>query len=102
LDSLTRIEMPGRTRHVVDVARGIAQEAPQATIAVLAVGSATTPRDIRAAGAVLPVGVSGVVVRAELGAETQIRRLGVRTVLTIGSLDAFPSGFRKVERRAAA
>ncbi len=102
LDSLTRIEMPGRTRHVVDVARGIAQEAPQATIAVLAVGSATTPRDIRAAGAVLPVGVSGVVVRAELGAETQIRRLGVMTVLTIGSLDAFPSGFRKVERRAAA
>lgn len=102
LDDLTRIEMAGRTRHIVDLARAIAQEAPQATIAVLAVGSETTARDIRAAGAVLPVGVSGVVIRAELGAETTIRRLGVMTVLTVGSLEEFPSGFRKVERRAAA
>ncbi|MPV49774.1 DUF58 domain-containing protein [Pseudactinotalea sp. HY160] len=102
LDGLTRIEMSGRTRHIVELARAISQEAPHATIAVLAVGAATSARDIRAAGAVLPVGVSGVVIRAELGATTSIRRLGVMTVLTLGSLSDLPAGFRKVERRSAA
>lgn len=98
LDSLTRVEMDGR-RSVVEMARRIGQEAPHATVAVLGVGSRTSARDIRAAGAVLPLGVSGIVVQPVVGSGVRISRLGVMKVLNIGSLDEFRSGFRKVERR---
>jgi uncharacterized protein (DUF58 family) len=100
LDELTRIEEVRTPTTIVDLGRTISRDVQRATVAVLAFGSAVTPHQIRAAGAVLPVGVRALAIRADLSADATLsaQRLGNVTVLTLPSLEELPRGFRRLER----
>ncbi|MBZ2195234.1 DUF58 domain-containing protein [Occultella gossypii] len=98
LDELTRLETVKSPTTVVEMARTITRDVLRATVAVLICGSSVSARDIRAAGAVLPVGVRALAIQARLGAEPSVHRLGSVTVLELGALEDLPRGFRKLER----
>jgi uncharacterized protein (DUF58 family) len=100
LDGLTRVEAVRSPTGIVELARTITRDVQRATVVVLAFGSAVSPHDIRAAGAVLPAGVRALAIQASHaeGAELGARRLGNVTVLTLPTLEELPRGFRKVER----
>ena len=82
----------------MDLARAVTRDVQRATVVVLLCGSEVGPREIRAAGAVLPLGVKSLAIQARIGAESTVRRLGQVTTLTLGSLEDLPRGFRKLER----
>ena len=100
LDGLTRIEATRTPTTIVDLGRTIARDVQRATVVLMAFGSAVTPAQIRAAGAVLPAGVRALAVRASTEEEVELsaRRLGNVTVLTLPTLEELPRGFRRVER----
>lgn len=98
LDELTRLELIRNPTTVVDLARSVTRDVQRATVVVLLCGSAVSPRDIRAAGAVLPVGVSALAIQTRLGSVPQVHRLGSVTTLELGALEDLPRGFRKLER----
>ncbi len=95
LDGLCGIELDPDADGVLAATKRIAKESSDASIAVLLCGAAPTPREIREAGAALPVGVRIIVVRSVLGAATSLRRISEITVVTIGSLDVLPRVLRK-------
>lgn len=96
LDDLTRVQPSARTTDVVALAAALAVSAPGASIAVLVVGSATTPTQLRAASVRLPVEVKVVALRCELGAQLSRRSISDLTVLTLGSLDDLPVAMRRL------
>lgn len=100
LDGLTRIEASRTPTTIVDLARTITRDVQRATVVVLAFGSAVSPHQIRAAGAVLPAGVRALAVQASLAEDATLAasRLGNVSVLTLPTLEELPRGFRKVER----
>ena len=98
LDELTRLEPVRSPSALVDLARAVTRDVQRATVVVLLCGSEVGPREIRAAGAVLPLGVKSLAIQARIGAESTVRRLGQVTTLTLGSLEDLPRGFRKLER----
>lgn len=81
---------------IVAAARRVAEVAPEVSIAFLICGSTPTPAQIRQAGAVLPLGVRVVAVRAVPGVTPTVRRISGITVVTVGSLDQLPLTLRKV------
>lgn len=97
LDNLTQIEMVRSPGGVVEMARSLTREVQRATVAVLAFGSAVSAHDIRAAGAVLPLGVRAVAIQAAPDRDLAVHRLGAVTVLTLPQLEDLPKGWRKVE-----
>lgn len=98
LDELTRLEAMRSPTTLVDLARTVTRDVQRATVVVLLCGSQVGPREIRAAGAVLPVGVRSVAIQARIGAEPAVHRLGQVTTLTLGALQDLPRAFRKLER----
>lgn len=98
LDELTRLELVRNPTTLVDLARAVTRDVQRATVVVLLCGSGVSPRDIRAAGAVLPVGVSTLAIQTKVGSEPEVHRLGSVTALTLGALEDLPRGFRKLER----
>lgn len=100
MDELTRIEAVRTPSSIVDLARTITRDVQRATVVVLAFGSSVTPHQIRAAGAVLPVGVRALAIQATGAADAELgaRRLGNVTVLTLPTLEELPGGFRRIER----
>lgn len=83
---------------IVAAARRVAEVAPEVSIAFLICGSVPTPGQIRQAGAVLPLGVRVVAVRAVPGVTPTVRRISGIIVVTVGSLDQLPLTLRKVRR----
>src|SRR5699024_11251876 len=63
LDDLTRLESRKMSEGVVELARAVTRDAVRATVAIIACGSTVTPRQIRAAGAVLPAGVRALAIQ---------------------------------------
>jgi len=96
LDDLTRLEMQRQRGSVVDLARVVTRDALRATIAIIVCGSAVSPHQIRAAGAVLPAGVRALAIQCRIGADVRAHRLGAVTVLELGSLQDLPRGFRRL------
>lgn len=98
LDGLTRLESVSSPLTLVDLARSVTRDVLRATVVVLVCGSSVSARDIRAAGAVLPLGVRALAIQTETGAERAVSRLGSVTVLKLGALEDLPRGFRRMER----
>lgn len=98
LDGLTRLESVSSPLTLVDLARSVTRDVLRATVVVLVCGSSVSARDIRAAGAVLPLGVRALAIQTETGAERGVSRLGSVTVLKLGALEDLPRGFRRMER----
>ncbi|HLS62298.1 MAG TPA: DUF58 domain-containing protein [Ruania sp.] len=96
LDDLTRLESRKMSEGVVELARAVTRDAVRATVAIIACGSTVTPRQIRAAGAVLPAGVRALAIQCRIGAEVRAHRLGAVTVLELGTLEDLPRGFRRL------
>ena len=116
LDELTRIEDVRGSTTIVEMARTVTRDVQRATVAVLLCGSGVSAHDIRAAGAVLPLGVRALAIQTRTGAAAAVHRtgeaaavhrtgeaaavhrLGSVTVLSLGTLEDLPRGFRKLER----
>jgi len=98
LDNLTRLETGTGPSGVVTMARAVARDVEHASMAILVCGSTVSPRDLRAAGAVLPVGVRALAVRVDRDAESGLSTVGVVTVATVGALDELPRTLRKAMR----
>lgn len=101
LDGLTRIDPVRSATTIVELSRTVTRDVQRATVVVLAFGSAVSPHQIRAAGAVLPVGVRALAIQASCGSEEarlRTHRLGNVTVLQLPSLDLAPRGFRRLNR----
>ncbi|HLS14090.1 MAG TPA: DUF58 domain-containing protein, partial [Beutenbergiaceae bacterium] len=98
LDGLTRLESVSSPLTLVDLARSVTRDVLRATVVVLVCGSSVSARDIRAAGAVLPLGVRALAIQTETGVERGVSRLGSVTVLKLGALQDLPRGFRRMER----
>lgn len=81
---------------IVAAARRVVEVAPDVSIVFLLCGSTPTPAQIRQAGALLPLGVRVVAVRAVPGVTPTVRRISGVTVITVGSLDKLPPTLRKV------
>ncbi|WP_395725248.1 DUF58 domain-containing protein [Nakamurella sp.] len=81
---------------VAAAARRVVEVAPDVSIVFLLCGSTPTPAQIRRAGALLPLGVRVVAVRAVPGIAPTVRRISGVTVVTVGSLDKLPPTLRKV------
>ncbi len=96
LDGLTRVQPVGRASDVATLAAQLASTAPSASIAVLVLGSQTSPSQINAAAVRLPGAVAVVAVRCEVGAATSRRVIGGVNVLTVGALEDLPAALRTV------
>ncbi|MPV88296.1 DUF58 domain-containing protein, partial [Georgenia ruanii] len=102
LDALTRLQPTPGAGGVVALAHAAAQ-VERASLVVLVCGAAVPVRDLRAAGAVLPVGVRAVAVRVagdvgEASARADVRRVGAMTVATIAALGDLPRALRAAAR----
>src|SRR5690625_2489444 len=98
LEVFTRLESVSSPLTLVDLARSVTRDVLRATVVVLVCGSSVSARDIRAAGAVLPLGVRALAIQTETGVERGVSRLGSVTVLKLGALQDLPRGFRRMER----
>src|SRR5690625_2366793 len=98
LDDLTRLDFVDTPTTLVDLARMVTRDVQRATVVVLLCGSQVSPREIRAAGAVLPLGVRSLAIQTRIGAEPAVHKLGQVNALTLGDLADLPRGFRKLER----
>src|SRR5690625_1274615 len=97
-DDLTRLDFVDTHTTLVDLARMVTRDVQRATVVVLLCGSQVSPREIRAAGAVLPLGVRSLAIQTRIGAEPAVHKLGQVNALTLGDLADLPRGFRKLER----
>lgn len=99
LDGLTRLEPAAGPAGVAAMARTIARDVERASLAVLVCGSTVPARDLRAAGAVLPVDLRCLAVQVVAGAEADVRTVGAVTVATVGRLEDLPRALRRAVRR---
>ncbi|MFD1719519.1 DUF58 domain-containing protein [Georgenia deserti] len=98
LDELTRLEPGAGTQSVISMAQTVSSEIEHASLAILVCGSAVTAHDLRAAGAVLPIGVRALAIRADGDATPGVSTVGVVTVVTVPTLDDLPHSLRKAMR----
>ncbi|MFC7405981.1 DUF58 domain-containing protein [Georgenia alba] len=98
LDGLTRLESGSGAVGVISMAHTIAREVERASLAILVCGSTVTPHDLRAAGAVLPVGVRALAVRVDGDAAAGVSTVGVVTVVTVARLEELARTLRKAMR----
>lgn len=96
LDDLTRIDLGVRRATIVKLASTLASHAPEASMAVLLVGSTVPPGQLHAASTRLPVDVRVVAIRCEVGAEPSRRAIGGLVVVTVGALDDLPTAMRRL------
>ncbi|UFU04925.1 DUF58 domain-containing protein [Ruania halotolerans] len=98
LDSLTRLDTVRRPGRLPDLARVVTRDITRATVAILVCGGGVSHDQLRAAGAVLPVGVRALAVQCRTGVQFSARRLGAVTMLELGRLEDLPRGFRRLQR----
>jgi uncharacterized protein (DUF58 family) len=82
-----------------DLARWAARAVPQASIAVLVGGSASSPADLRAHAATIPSGVRAVVVACDRSAPAQVRTDGTLTLVRLPALADLPRALRQAVAR---
>lgn len=102
LDRLAGLQVDDRSARsaadhvgIVATARRVVDVAPDVSIVFLLCGSRPTPAQIRQAGAMVPLGVRVIAVRAVAGAAPSVRRISGVTVVTVGTLDKLSSTLRK-------
>ncbi|GAB4099137.1 DUF58 domain-containing protein [Sinomonas halotolerans] len=95
LDDLTRLQGASLRAGAVDAARLTADAVPNASVVILVLGSLVRPAQLRAAAAMVPVGIRSVAVRCEEGAAPGKASIGDLTVLTVGSLEDLGPVLRK-------
>ncbi|GAA4432672.1 DUF58 domain-containing protein [Georgenia halophila] len=98
LDGLTRLETASGRGGVISIGRTIAREVEHASLAILICGSTVTAHDLRAAGAVLPVGLRALAVRVDGDATAAVSTVGVVTVVTVPTVDELARTLRKAMR----
>lgn len=98
LDALTRLAPGSGPGGVVSMARSVARDVQHASVAVLVCGSAVPHHQLRAAGAVLPLGVRALALRVDAAAEAGVGMLGAVRVVTVPTLEELPRTLRKALR----
>lgn len=96
LDGCSAITMSSGDLGCADVARRIAREVPDASIAFLFTGGVLDPLELRRAASCFPVGMRVVVVSCEIGAELEARGRGAFSQVRIGALSDLPRALRAV------
>ncbi|MHB1062944.1 MAG: DUF58 domain-containing protein [Georgenia sp.] len=94
MDALTRLVPGSGPGGVVSMARTVARDVPHASVAVLVCGSPVTAHALRAAGAVLPLGVRALALRVDPAAEAGTSVVGAVRVVTVPSLEELPRTLR--------
>ena len=82
-----------------DLARWAARAVPQASVAVLVGGSASSPADLRAHAATIPAGVRAVLVACDRSAPAQVRTEGTLTLVRLPALADLPRALRQAVAR---
>ncbi|MDR1799933.1 MAG: DUF58 domain-containing protein [Bifidobacteriaceae bacterium] len=96
LDDCSRIEPDPGFYTLTSVATQAAAQVPDASVAVLIVGSVPTAAQLRAAMIRLPVDVVVVGLRCAIGAPLARHTLGDSPVIELGQLEDLPKGMRAI------
>ena len=96
LDDCSGLELHPSGAGMALLGRRVAQEAPEASVAMLVTGSEPSTADLRLGSRHVPTGTRTVVVRCERGADVSVRTHGTLSLATIGSLDDLPRLLRRV------
>ncbi|GAB2546505.1 DUF58 domain-containing protein [Brachybacterium huguangmaarense] len=84
-----------RARHGLrDLARDVADEAPNASAVMLVVGSGAEITELASAAAQLPPGVQALAIRCRLGEPVHRARIGTLGLVTLGALEDLPRALR--------
>ncbi len=97
LDALSGVEPtpPGRGG-ITALALAAAAQVPDASVAVMIVGTPVAPHTIVRAASTIPAGVIVVAIYCEVGAKVALRPIGDIAVLTVGDLRDLPRALRRV------
>lgn len=96
LDDVSGLVLDPEGRGSDGLARWVRTAAPQASVAILVVGSRPTVADLRAGARHLPVGVRTVVLVCESGAAVEVADRGDLAVARLGALGDLPRVARRV------
>jgi hypothetical protein len=96
LDDLTRVATATGRGTIVDLARRISAEVPDASAVVLLFGSTVTPHQMRSAATRLPIDVRVLAVQCVPGAPVARHAIADLTVLVVGDLAELPRALRSV------
>lgn len=96
LDDCSGLELHPSGAGMALLGRRVAQEAPEASVAMLVTGSEPSTAELRLGSRHVPAGTRTVVVRCERGADITVRTHGTLSLATIGSLDDLPRLLRRV------
>lgn len=97
LDDMTRVQAADKSTSIVDLARVLSDEVPNASVVFIITGSNVTPSQLRAASAAVEQGVRCFAIRCVQGAATARNNIADLPVLTIGALDDLPSALRRAQ-----
>lgn len=96
LDQLSGVDYENQAPRLPDVARRLARDVRDASVAVIVCGSVVEAAELRRARRYLPLEVRTLVVRSQPGADTAIRSMGDVDIATIGRLDDLPGSMRRL------
>lgn len=96
LDDVAALEASADARAGTTLARWVAREAADASVAVLVTGSVPPRAELRAAAVHVPVGVRTLLLVAEPGATAQVSTHGSLSFARIGALTDLPRVLRQV------
>ena len=99
LDEISGLALGPEGRGAESLARWVRTAAPQASVAILVVGSRPTTADLRARARLLPAGVRTVVLICEPGAGPEVADRANLAVARLGALADLPGVARRVVSR---
>lgn len=98
LDQLSGVDYEPAAPRLADAIRRLGRDVTGASVAVLVCGSVVDPAEVRRARRLLAADVRTIVVRAEIGADSTLRRMGDLDLATIGGLGDLASTIRRLSR----
>ena len=96
LDDCSALEATPAGRPSGHLARWVAREAPDASVAILVTGSVPSRAALRAHAVRLPVGVRALVLLCAVGSSVEVAQHGSLTFAQVGSLADLPRVLRRV------
>jgi hypothetical protein len=96
LDGLSGVDYERNAPRLPDLARRLAREVQDASVAVIICGSVVEAAELRRARRYLPLDIRTIVVRTNPGGESAIRRMGDVDISTIGRLDDLATAMRRL------
>ncbi|MDT0167211.1 DUF58 domain-containing protein [Actinotalea sp. AC32] len=96
LDDVAGLEARTEGRRGVDLARWVAREVPDASVAVLVTGSVPDAAALRVSAAHVPAGVRTLVLRCRTDRPVEVATHGMLSVATVGRLADLPRVLRRV------